>query len=207
MSKMVACKACEKEIAKGVKKCPHCGKDQRNWFMRHKIMTFLGIIILLIVIAAVAGSGEDEGADSEGGKEETVYEIGDVIEEKQLEVSITKMEEFDEIGDPEFLGKTASDGATLVTIQYTMKNISDEPVGAFSYPSIKLVDEEGTEYSTDIDASSSYAVETKVDNSKLLSDLNPDISVTGVDAFEVSKSRFAEGNWYIKVGNSKVKIK
>lgn len=207
MSKMVACKACEKEIAKGVKKCPNCGKDQRNWFMRHKIMTFLGVVILLVIFASVAGGGGDETADSNGDKEEVIYEIGDVIEEKQLEVTVIKMEEFEEIGDPEFFGKVASDGATLVAIQYTMKNISDEPVGMFSYPSIKLVDEDGTEYSTDVDTSSSYATETKIDNSKVLSDLNPDISVTGVDAYEVSKSKFEEGNWYIKVGNSKVQIK
>lgn len=32
MSKLVSCKACEQEIAKGVKKCPNCGKDQRNFF-------------------------------------------------------------------------------------------------------------------------------------------------------------------------------
>lgn len=25
--KMVKCKACSKDIAKGVKKCPNCGKD------------------------------------------------------------------------------------------------------------------------------------------------------------------------------------
>ncbi|MDJ1630451.1 hypothetical protein QNN00_04875 [Bacillus velezensis] len=28
---LVSCKACGKEIAKGVKKCPNCGKDQRNF--------------------------------------------------------------------------------------------------------------------------------------------------------------------------------
>ena len=45
---LVACKACEKEIAKGVKKCPNCGKDQRNWFMRHKILSFIGAIIIIM---------------------------------------------------------------------------------------------------------------------------------------------------------------
>lgn len=29
--KLVPCKACGQEIAKGVKKCPNCGKDQRNF--------------------------------------------------------------------------------------------------------------------------------------------------------------------------------
>ena len=50
---MVSCKACNKEIAKGVKKCPHCGKDQRNFFMKHKILTG----ILVVVLLAAIGSG------------------------------------------------------------------------------------------------------------------------------------------------------
>lgn len=50
MDKMTNCKACGKEIAKGVNKCPHCGKDQRNFFMKHKIITF---ILAIVVIAAI----------------------------------------------------------------------------------------------------------------------------------------------------------
>ena len=53
MSQLVACKACGKEIAKGVKKCPNCGKDQRNWFMRHKILSFIGILVILGIIGSI----------------------------------------------------------------------------------------------------------------------------------------------------------
>lgn len=217
MAGLVNCKVCNKEMAKGVNKCPNCGKDQRNWFMQHKILTFFGAIIIIAILSSMLGGGDNKDSEKsavsdgskakENAKEEEIYKIGDVINAKKLEVSITKVEEFDQIGDPTFLGKVAPEGATLVAIQYTMKNISEEPVGMFSYPSIKLVDEKGTKYSTDIDASSSYATETKVDNSKVLSDLNPDITVTGVDAFEVSKEKFAQGKWYIQVGDSKVLIK
>ena len=77
----------------------------------------------------------------------------------------------------------------------------------FSYPTVSLVDEKGTEYSSDIDASSSYAVETNIDNSKVLSDLNPDISVTDTAVYEVSKEKFAQGKWYIQLGDSKVQLK
>ena len=27
------CKACGKEVAKGIKRCPNCGKDQRETFL------------------------------------------------------------------------------------------------------------------------------------------------------------------------------
>jgi len=51
MSKLVICKACGKEVAKGAK-CPNCGHDQRNFFMKHKIIT----VILVLVIIGGFGS-------------------------------------------------------------------------------------------------------------------------------------------------------
>lgn len=214
MAGLVQCKACNKEIAKGVKKCVGCGKDQRNWFMRHKIMTFIGAIILLVIVVNLGGGGDEKviATNEDTGtkqteKKDTIYNIGDTVKAKQLEVTVTKFEEMDVIGDPGFLGKKVSDGGTLVAIQYTMKNVSDKPVGMFSYPSVNLVDEKGTKYDSDIDGTSAYAVETKIDDSKMFSDLNPDISVTSVEVYEVSKTKFAEGTWFIQIGDSKVQIK
>ena len=55
-NKLTNCKACGKELAKGVKKCTSCGKDQRNFFMKHKILT--GILVLAI-IGAIGSDGGD----------------------------------------------------------------------------------------------------------------------------------------------------
>lgn len=53
---LVNCKACGKEIAKGAK-CPACGKDQRNFFMKHKILTgIMAIVILGGIGSAMGGS-------------------------------------------------------------------------------------------------------------------------------------------------------
>ncbi|MBU3226819.1 OB-fold protein [Clostridium algidicarnis] len=68
MDKMVKCKACGKEIASGVNKCVHCGKDQRNFFMKHKIIT---AILVIIVIAGVGGS-MSKGGDGTDSKDKTV---------------------------------------------------------------------------------------------------------------------------------------
>lgn len=57
MSKLVNCKACQKEIAKGVNKCPSCGKDQRNWFGKHKIIT--GIIVLAVFGKMISGGSDN----------------------------------------------------------------------------------------------------------------------------------------------------
>lgn len=215
MASLVKCKACDNDIAKGVKKCPQCGKDQRNWFMRHKIMTFFGAFLVLIIISSLGGTDDSDEVVAAGDKtktvdkkkEETIYSIGDTLNVKQLDITLTNMEELTQIGDPEFLGKKASEGSVLVAIQYTMKNVSDTPVGMFSYPTANLIDATGTKYSSDFDGSVAYSVETGIDDSKAVSDLNPDISVTKVEVYEVSETRFAEGEWYIQFGNDKVKVK
>ena len=66
MSKLVRCKTCGNEVAKGVKKCPNCGKDNRSFVARHKI---LSAIAMLVVLGGVGG------AMSEGGAVEEVNEI------------------------------------------------------------------------------------------------------------------------------------
>ncbi len=60
MDKLVKCKACGQEIAKGVKKCPHCGKDQRNFFGKHKIITGIAILVILIGIGSAMGGNKDD---------------------------------------------------------------------------------------------------------------------------------------------------
>jgi Domain of unknown function (DUF4352) len=216
MSNLIECKACGKEIAKGVKKCPHCGKDQRNWFMRHKIMTFILVIIVIGIISSLAGGGEETATDSTTQKSgetteqaEKIYKVNEPITvDDKAEVVVTKVEEMSTIGDPEFLGKQASEGGTLVAVQLTVKNISNEPIGAFSTPTFNLVDEKGTKYESDIDASGAYAIETNIDNSKLMSDLNPGIKVTDVQVYEISKDAYAAGKWYVQIsGGEKVQIK
>lgn len=221
MAKLVNCKACEKEIAKGAKKCPNCGKDQRNWFMRHKILTTIGAIILISIISSMGGGEEStetattttttEETKSEETKteapKETIYKINDVLKvDDKAEVTVTKVEELASVGD-EYLNKKASDGGTFVAVQYTIKNISKEPIGAFSLPTISLMDETETEYDSDIDATTNYAIQTDIDNSKILSDLNPNIKVTDVEVFEISKESYATGKWFITVGDQKIQVK
>jgi hypothetical protein len=213
-NKLVTCKACGKEIAKGVKKCPHCGKDQRSFFGRHKILSFIGVLILLGIVVSALGEGGEETSNGGGSttpasapaKEEKVYKAGEAVQADNVEITVTKFEEKDQVGN-EFISKAVSEGGTFVAIQYKIKNISKKPIGMFDYPGVSLVDEEGTEYEADIDASSNYAVETNVDNAKIASDLNPGISVTDTKVFEVSKESFAAGKWFIKIGDEKVQLK
>lgn len=60
------CKACGNQIAKGVKKCPQCGKDQRSWFGRHKFLTGLGALVLIGVLVGIFGQGGSSEVAADG---------------------------------------------------------------------------------------------------------------------------------------------
>lgn len=212
MAKLVACKACNKEIAKGVKKCPSCGKDQRNFFRRHKILTFIGACVLIGVIGSAASGGGSDTASTEPSKQEAkseiVHKTGETFKTNggKAEASLIKVEQADTVGN-QYGNKKVSDGGTFVAIQYTIKNVSKKPIGAFSLPSATLEDQEGTSYDSDIDASSYYAVAKDIDNSKFMSDLNPNILVTNTMVFEISKDAYAKGKWYVVIDGEKVQVK
>ena len=63
-NKMINCRACGKEIAKGAKVCPNCGKDQRNFFSKHKIVSFLLILFVIGGIGSAFGGNSTETIDS-----------------------------------------------------------------------------------------------------------------------------------------------
>ncbi|APM37425.1 hypothetical protein [Clostridium kluyveri] len=57
---LVKCKACGADIAKSAKKCLHCGEDQRNFFMRHKVLSIIIILIVLAGIGSALNNGDDK---------------------------------------------------------------------------------------------------------------------------------------------------
>lgn len=59
--KMKNCKTCGKELDKSTKVCPACGKDQRNFFKKHKILT---AVLAVIVIAFAFGSSNDNSTET-----------------------------------------------------------------------------------------------------------------------------------------------
>jgi len=138
---------------------------------------------------------------------EKIYKINEAVKTKKIEVTLTNVEEKTTVGN-QYIKKDVSEGGTFLAIHYTMKNISDKPVSMFSFPSVRLIDEKGTKYDSDIDATSKYAVEAKVDNYKVASDLNPDIQVTKTKVFEISKEKYNSGKWHLLIdGKYKVEIK
>lgn len=69
---MTKCKACNKDIAKGVKKCVHCGKDQRGFFMRHKFLSGFMILILISLLGGLSDDNEQSSSSNQMASSGTV---------------------------------------------------------------------------------------------------------------------------------------
>lgn len=175
-----------------------------------KILKWGGIILVVfIIIGAIAGSdGESPSSDSSNSTETTqteskeeqtekIYQINEAVSSKKMEITVTSVEEKTSVGN-KYVSEEPSEGGTLVAVNWQYKNTSDEPIGTFSQPSIKLVDNNGTEYSSDTGKTTSYATEIELDR-KFLSDLNPGITVKDAEVFEVSQESYQEGEWFVLI--------
>lgn len=93
---MRPCKECNQEISSSAKKCPHCGKDQRNFFMRHKIITILGVFIILGMLASMGSDNDNTAttANSGTGNEatQTVSEVPKETSKQEQKQKNTLME-------------------------------------------------------------------------------------------------------------------
>jgi len=197
---MKKCKSCQSEIDDKAKKCPKCQADQRNWFAKHKILTVILVIILIGIISGIGGNKNTSTNSSTSSttsnlkQEQKIYKIGEVINTGTFEITAVSADQKTVVGG-QYVNEKASEGATLIAVNWKYKNVSDKPVS--SEPSVKLVDSNGTEYNWDLGKSSTYTVEQRID-SKVLSDLNPGITVNDAKVFEVSKESYAKSGWKLK---------
>lgn len=130
-SKLINCKACGKEIAKGCKKCPNCGKDQRSFFGKHKILTvFLILVVLGIVVAATGGSKNKDAkptTKSEVQKDEPKKEDSKITYDNFLKINMGQS--YDEIkailGDGKELSSSEINGIKTVMYTWNGKGISN----------------------------------------------------------------------------------
>lgn len=79
---MKKCKSCGNELVKNAKICPSCGVDPRNFFQKHKIISGLGILMLLSIIMS-AGTTESSAADTQSKETEQVQKETETTDDKK----------------------------------------------------------------------------------------------------------------------------
>ena len=102
---------------------------------------------------------------------------------EEYEITIKNVSTATKVGS-QYLNSQPAEGGIYVCVDFTYKNVSTEPISSWDFPTVELVDSNGVEYSSDVSASSYYATE-KDPNRKVLSDLNPGITVTDNKVFEI----------------------
>lgn len=173
-SKLKNCKACEKEIGKSVKVCPHCGTKQKR-------TSKLGLLLLCIGLIWAISEGVNGAKKTESAKTITV---GESIQSGEYEISVVSADVRNSFRSS-LLQSRPAQGASYIAVRARLKNISQEPLGTFSRPSLKFIDANGAEYSPDVSASGSFGEEIRTDT-KILSQLNPGVSTDLIGVFEVS---------------------
>lgn len=144
----------------------------------------------------------DQKVEASKTKEESSPEItekaigfGTPIETDYFSIVVPKVAAKKSVGD-EMFGQEAPDGATYVVVRYQYKNKTSKPINAFRAPQVYLLSPDNEKYDPDLGASSVYATEVNL-NEKVLSDINPGITIKAASVFEVSKEQLSRSGWRV----------
>lgn len=106
---------------------------------------------------------------------------------------------FDPVSFMNSIGDTRPpNGAVYVIIKFNYKNISSKPISALSAPNFFLKDGAGTKYDGDVQAVIAWNLAYNTDE-KVLSNINPRITIAGVAVFEIAREAILENGWSVYV--------
>ncbi|WP_158916058.1 DUF805 domain-containing protein [Caulobacter sp. S45] len=174
---------------------------------RSKTGLIVGLAMLAVmVVGTLAYIGGRAGPSSGAGQSAVVApaKIGQPVPLDNVEVTVTGIDQTSNVGG-EIVREQAADGGVLVVVNYSVKNTSGKPVGASDMPDIRLRDPSGTIYKPDTGKTAAYASTANL-TFKAFSDLNPGLSVTDAEVFEVSKTAFDPTKWVVVVGDRAVSM-
>lgn len=165
-----------------------------NWFKKHKVLTVIGVVILLGAIAGAAGGGSDTGTNSSNNgngsgvtkseeKPATTAKLNEAATDGKFEFVVKGVEcGKTTIGTSQYLTKNAQGQFCLMTV--SVKNTGDEAQGFFG-TNQKLLNAKGQQYAAD----DSAGVYIDQNYSTLFSNINPGNSVEGVVVFDIPKDQ------------------
>ena len=157
-------------------------------------LNFTAFIIFIIMAAAMSETDTTKSTTAQVEENsQPQIKIGTPFQTNKFEITILSVNERRTVGG-EFFASTASEGALYVVVKYKYKNITKKPISAFSTPTLYLRDASDVRYSGDTGAASSYATEGN-NNEKIISELNPGITSTSAEVFEVSRELWKAAGW------------
>lgn len=189
--------------------------DKKNWFARHKILTGIGAVVALSIIVSALGGGNEtpdkpvaspaqsagdkdtgteaapEKAPEEDAKEPEATEeapraigIGDIAEVGDMAYKVISVETATTVGPAMF--ETKAKGTFVVVHVEATNNGNESVLMSDSFFTLK-----NGEKKFDADSSASLWGNTDKDgnnNSFLLENLNPDLTMSGLVIFDVSEA-------------------
>ncbi len=184
---MKKCKSCQSEIDDKAKKCPKCQADQRNWFVKHKILTGILVIILIVIISSSSGNKNKgtntvttQGSNNKTTQTETIGKIGDAVTANDLSFTATDISKAKSLGSS-YSKKEAQGTFNVITL--TIKNTGKETVTIDS-SMLKVIDSQGRKFDYSIEGQTAKGLaQGKVD--LFLQQVQPGLSVTGDIVFDL----------------------
>lgn len=163
--------------------------NKQNWFKRHKILTVIGVIILIGIIASAAGGGDKTSTNSSSSdgsgvtkaenKPSATVKLNEPARDGKFEFVVKGVEcGKTTIGTNEYLTKKAQGQFCLMTVN--IKNIGNEAQGFFGSDQ-KLLNAQSQQFAAD-DVAGAYLDQNYT---TLFSNINPGNSVEGVIVFDV----------------------
>jgi len=202
MGGMKFCKTCKAPLAKSARVCPGCGAKQGRGLLGKLIA--VSVVIIGFNMAINDGTTASKAVEP---AEVKSYTVGKPFIIEDIEINVIKVVKLTSIaGNILWSDKTPSKGGIFVAIKWSLRNAGNVPVNSFNLPSkLQLISGDGATYDQDISATMQLAGEWNID-SKVMSSLNPKISVEEVAVFEIAKELVEQGGWMIKVGGIRMPL-
>ncbi len=182
---MKKCKSCQSEIDDKAKKCPKCQSDQRNWFMRHKILTAIGgIIVFFILVGIISAGGNKDDKPSESNTKNTIYSVNQEVPSGDVTWKITAVKDRGTsllAKDSRYptISKTKTTQGRFVEVSILIEN-KGKDLASITTPI--LVDSQNREFTSSSDVSEWVPEGADL---FLLSNLQPNLPKTFVVIYEV----------------------
>lgn len=181
------CPKCKEDIQPGAKKCKHCGADLRNWFVRHKIITGILVLILVSIFGGILSGGSDpksretstaNSSDSFEEKDKGItHSINEDVEIGNLKIRVFNVENLGNSISQSF-GEPIKTQGNFIRVDFEVENLGKE--GEYM-GDMKIVDSSNREFS---ESDNKFSI--LGDDANFLDKLNPNVKTNYSSVFDVA---------------------